>query len=184
MKRVMAWMATAATLTFAVPTVGAQNDPRLPPLFKALRNAHSAEEAAPIEARIWAIWTVTGDTATDGLMSVGIAAMGAERYDDALRVFDRIVMRQPDFAEGWNKRATVYYLLGEYRKSEADIDRTLALEPRHFGALSGLGLCELALGHEEKALAAFERALAINPHMAGADTHIKALREKLKGRRI
>jgi len=184
MKRVMAWMAAAATLSFAVPTVGGQNDPRLPPLFKALRDADSAEEAAPIEARIWTIWTITGDTGIDGLMAVGLAAMSAERYDDALRVFDRIVARQPDFAEGWNKRATVHYLMGEYRKSAADIERTLALEPRHFGALSGLGLVELVRGHEEKALEAFERALAIHPHMAGADTHIRALRDRLKGRRI
>lgn len=184
MKRVMAWMAAAATLTFAVPTVGGQNDPRLPTLFKALRSSGSAEEAAPIEARIWAIWSMTGDSGVDGLMAVGLAAMSAERFDDALRVFDRIVTRQPDFAEGWNKRATVHYMMGEYRKSAEDIERTLALEPRHFGALSGLGLVELARGNEERALEAFERALAIHPHMAGADTHIQALRDKLRGRRI
>ncbi len=184
MKRVMAWMAAAATLTFAVPTMGGQNDPRLPPLFRALKDAGSAEEAAPVEARIWSLWSTTGDTAVDGLMAVGLAAMQAERYDDALRVFDRMVARQPDFAEGWNKRATVHYLMGDYRKSAADIERTLALEPRHFGALSGLGLVELARGNEHKALEAFERALKIHPHLAGADTHIRALRDKLKGRRI
>ena len=180
----MAWMATAATLTFAVPTTGAQNDPRLPSLFRDLKSAGSAADAAPIEARIWVIWTASGDSAIDGLMAVGLAAMGAKRYDDALGAFDRVVSRQPDFAEGWNKRATAHYLMGNYRKSADDIERTLALEPRHFGALSGLGLVELALGNEQAALEAFERALDIHPHMAGADTHIQALRDKLKGRRI
>jgi len=184
MKRAMAWMAAAATLSFVVPTSGGQNDPRLPPLFRALKSAAGPEEAAPVEAQIWALWTISGDQAVDSLMTVGLAAVRAERYREALAVFDRIVQRRPDFAEGWNKRATVHYLMGNLQQSADDAKRTLALEPRHFGALSGLGLIALAEGDERAALEAFEAALALHPHMAGSTTHIRALRNRLRGRRI
>jgi len=184
MKRVMAWMATAATLGFAVPTSGGQNDTRLAPLFHALKTASSADEAAPIEARIWDLWTRSGDQGIDQLMSVGLSAMAAQRYEQALAAFNSIIAQKPDFAEGWNKRATVYYLIGDFERSTEDVEQTLVLEPRHFGALSGLGLIALALGEESQALEAFETALLIHPHLAGADTHIRALRDKVKGRGI
>jgi tetratricopeptide (TPR) repeat protein len=184
MKRVMAWMATAATLSFTVPTWGGQNDSRLAPLFHALKTATSADQAEIVEARIWALWTQSGDKGIDRLMASGLAAMAGKRYDDALAAFTEIIEQKPDFAEGWNKRATLYYLLGDYQRSTEDVEKTLALEPRHFGALSGLGLIALALGEERQALEAFEAALLIHPHMTGADTHIRALREKVKGRGI
>lgn len=184
MKRVMAWMAAAATLNFVVPTLGGQNDPRLADLFDALSVAESTESAAPIEAQIWALWTNSGKSGIDRLMAIGISAMAAKSYPDALAAFDEIIERKPDFAEGWNKRATVHYLMGAYQRSTEDIEHVLALEPRHFGALSGLGLIALAIGDPEQALEAFETALLIHPHMAGADTHIRALRDKLRGRGI
>ena len=184
MKHVMAWMATAATLSFALSTEGGQNDPRLPALFDALAAARSAEEAAPIEARIWELWTTSGENDIDRLMVVGLTAMSIQDYPRALAAFSEIVERKPDFAEGWNKRATVRYLMGDYARSTEDIERVLALEPRHFGALSGLGLIALAIGDPEQALDAFDTALMIHPHMAGADTHIRELRERLKGRGI
>lgn len=184
MKRVMAWMATAATLGFALPTSGGQNDSRLAPLFHALRTATSAEEAEPVEARIWTLWTQSGDQNIDRLMTTGLSEMAAQRYEQTLTAFNSIIRQKPDFAEAWNKRATLYYLLGDYQRSTEDVDRTLALEPRHFGALSGLGLIALAVGEEKRALEAFEAALNIHPHMAGADTHIRTLRDKVKGRGI
>ena len=184
MKRVMAWMATAATLGFAVPTMGGQNDNRLPPLFYALKNAANAEEAEPLEARIWSLWTQSGDQDIDRIMALGLSEMAAQRYEQALAAFNSIIQKKPDFAEAWNKRATLYYLLGDYQRSTEDVEQTLALEPRHFGALSGLGLIALAVGDEKGALEAFEAALDIHPHMAGADTHIRALRDKIKGRGI
>jgi tetratricopeptide (TPR) repeat protein len=110
--------------------------------------------------------------------------MSGQDLDDALAAFDELVRLAPDFAEGWNKRATLHYLMGNLSASLADIDRTLKLEPRHFGALSGRGLVYLALGREEPALAAFDAALAIYPNLQGRDTHIKKLREKLRGQRI
>lgn len=183
MKQIMAWMATAATLSFATPVTGGQNDARLGPLFDRLLVA-GPEEARAIESRIWQIWTASGDRTVDRVMAVGLTALADERYEDALAAFDEIVNRAPGFAEGWNKRATVHYLIGDFEKSIEDVERTLELEPRHFGALSGLGLIALALGEEERALDAFEAALEIHPHLPGADTHIRDLREKVKGRDI
>ncbi len=184
MKTLMAWMTTAATLNFAQPVTAGQNDPRLDTLFVALRAAASEREAAPIEARIWAIWTESGIDDIDRLMALGIAAMGIRDFRTAESVLTTIVEKAPDFAEGWNKRATLYYLMGQMEKSAADVAKTLSLEPRHFGALSGLGLIRLAEENEKAALEAFERGLAIHPNMAGATTYIRKLKLKLLGRSI
>ena len=188
MKKIMAWMATAATLTFvlpgALPGAADQNDPHLGDLFRRLESAPTEAAAQAVEQEIWRLWMVSGDAAVDRLMGVGILYMSRRRFEDALGAFDEIVRRAPGFAEGWNKRATLHYLMGAYTAAIADIEKTLALEPRHFGALSGLGLVNLGLGDEARALKAFEAALEIYPLMAGHDTHIEALREKLGGRNI
>jgi tetratricopeptide (TPR) repeat protein len=184
MKDFFAWLATAATLTFALPVAGGQNDPELPALFAQLRAAPSAESASPIEERIWQLWTISGVEEVDQLMAVGLNAMAGSDAGLALAVFDEMVKRAPDFAEGWNKRATVHYMLGNLDESVADIEKTLELEPNHFGALSGLGLINLALDRDAAALDAFEAALKIHPHMAGADSTIRALRDKVKGKGI
>ncbi len=184
LRRVMAWIAAAATLGFATVGLATQNDPRLGPLFDRLRTAPGPEAAAVHEQTIWEIWHDSGSAEIDGLMAHGLQAMAGRDFRRALAAFDEMVRRAPGFAEGWNKRATVNYLMGRYRDSIADIERTLALEPRHFGALSGLGLVYLALDEEEKALEAFDRAIAVHPNIAGADTHIRALRDRLRGRKI
>ena len=95
-----------------------------------------------------------------------------------------MVVIAPDFAEGWNKRATVHYLMGNYDKSLSDVAKTLALEPRHFGALSGRGLIYIELEDEKRALEAFEEALAIHPNLVSAAINAKALRERLRKREI
>ena len=188
MKEFFAWLATAATLTFtlpgALPGMAAQGDPRLDDLFARLKASQNPIESQFIEQAIWRVWLVSGNERADRLMAQGIEAMSGRDFDDALAAFDELVRLAPDFAEGWNKRATLHYLMGDLSASLADIDRTLKLEPRHFGALSGRGLVYLALGREEPALAAFDAALAIYPDLQGRDTHIKQLREKLRGRRI
>ena len=188
MKKIMAWMATAATLTFvlpgALPGAADQNDPHLGDLFRRLEAAPTEAAAQAVEQGIWRIWTVSGDAAIDRLMGDGILHMSRRRFEDALGAFDAVVRCAPGFAEGWNKRATLHYLMGNYTASIADIEKTLALEPRHFGALSGLALVNLGLGNEARALKAFEAALKIYPLMAGHDTHIKALRVKFGGRNI
>ncbi len=106
------------------------------------------------------------------------------RNEEALAAFTKATDTQRDFAEAWNKRATANYLLGRYEASVLDIQKTLELEPRHFGALSGLGLINLALGREREALKAFEAARQIHPFLPGSETHIRELREKIRGRGI
>ena len=180
----MRWLATAATLTFVVPVQGAQNDPRLGTLFAELAKAPSPEEAAPIEQTIWKIWMLSGNGAVDADMLRGLQAMGKNDNETALDYFTRVIEASPDFAEGWNKRATVNYLLGRFDASVIDIQKTLALEPRHFGALSGLALINLSLDREREALKAFEAAMRVHPNLPGAETHIRELREKIRGKGI
>ncbi len=185
MKRLMRWLSAAAIFTFALAPAGAdQNDPRLDGLFLQLKSARSQAEARVIEEAVWRIWAVSGNEAADRQMARGVLAMHGGDHAEALAAFDRIVKIAPGFAEGWNKRATVHYLMGNHAASIHDIGKTLALEPRHFGALSGLGLVNLALGNEKAALEAFEAALEIQPHLPGANTRIKALRDKVRGKRI
>ncbi len=161
-----------------------QTDPRLTGLFTQLKAADSAAAAQPLEAQIWDIWTQSGNAQTDDLMEAGIAALAAQDGEEALAAFDRVVKLAPNFAEGWNKRATTLYLLGRYADSIADIGKVLALEPRHFGALSGLGLCEAQRDRLPEAVAAFERALAVNPNMPGAILNLRNLKAELSKRSI
>lgn len=184
MKRFLAWLATAATLTFALPGMASQDDPRLDALFGKLKSTNDVAEAQAIEQVIWRVWIVSGDDRIETIMAHGVRAMSFNDHAAALGAFDEIIRLAPGFAEGWNKRATIHYLLGNYDASAADIESTLALEPRHFGALSGLGLVRIAQGDETKALEAFEAALAVHPHLLGADSHIKELRQRAKGKRI
>ena len=99
--------------------------------------------------------------------------------DSAIAEFDALVSVAPNFAEGWNKRATALYLAGRYTESVRDIQRTLALEPRHFGALSGLGTIYLIIANDRGALDAFEAVLALNPHLEGVRRQVESLRNDL-----
>jgi tetratricopeptide (TPR) repeat protein len=164
------------------PAVADQDDPRLDALFERLQETRSPLEARMTEQQIWQVWLESGNAAVDRLMAQGIVAMREEHYDDALRAFDRMVGQAPDFAEAWNKRATVHYLLGNWTASVLDIERTLALEPRHFGALFGLGLIYDALEQPEAALRSYEATLQLNPNSESARTRIEELRRQLQGR--
>ena len=176
--------ALAATLPLVSPGRADQNDPRLPALFDILKNTGSPVEAQAAENQIWTIWMTSNDETVSLLMIRGVDAMSAQNLKGAFEIFSEVVQIAPDFAEGWNKRATVLYLMGAYPESIADIDRTLALEPRHFGALSGLGLCNAELKNEKAALDAFERALAVNPHMDGARANAELMRQRIEGKAI
>jgi len=161
-----------------------QTDRRLDGLFKQLKETTDDAEARGLETQIWAIWTRSDSEDVNQLMEVGSLAMAGQKFEIALKAFNRIIELAPNFAEGWNKRATLYYLMGNYPASLADIKRTLELEPRHFGALSGLGLVNVELEHDEAALAAFERALAVDPHLDSANKNAEALRERIKQQQI
>ena len=175
----------ALSISLAAVAAGAdQGDARLEALFDELKEAPGPNEAFTLEASIWQIWIEHNDEAVSLLMQKGIAAMNRGDHRGALEDFDQIVKIAPGFAEGWNKRATVNYLLGRHEDSLADIEETLALEPRHFGALSGRGLVYFALDEVELALESFEAALAVNPHMPGARSNAEALRRALKDREI
>ena len=143
-------------------------------LFDRLRNA-GPREAARVEVEIWQRWTRSGDARIDAWMNRGIEAMGSGNHSEALEAFDSIVRAAPGFAEGWNKRATLYWLLGEHEASVHDIERTLALEPRHFGALSGLAMIRQEQGQVFDALDALERIARIHPHMPQLDEWMEDL---------
>jgi len=161
-----------------------QSDPRLPALFDQLRSAGDDETAAPITAQIWAIWLHSDDPRAAALMSAGVDSLSAGNLDKALDIFTHLTTVAPDFAEGWNKRATVLYMLGRPADSIKGIDRVLALEPRHFGALSGLGLCDALLHRDQDALRAFQRALAVDPYAPGIRLNIELLKKRLAGESI
>ena len=180
--RVLASMVAAILL---VATVSAdQQDPRLGELFDALSAAPDPGAALAVETEIWRIWLDGGDSELNELMVQGIEAMSARRFRDAAGRFTELILAAPAFAEAWNKRATVYYLMNRFEDSVRDIERTLALEPRHFGAISGMGLIFLERGDEEGALDAFEKVLEIHPHARGAGFQVERLRERLQGKRI
>ena len=177
-------MAVAFILLAALPGRADQTDARLDGLFSQLLAAPGPAEAQTIEAAIWRIWVQSDDGAVQALMRDGVDAMSRRDFHRALGKFEQMVAIAPDFAEGWNKRATVHYLMGNFGESLSDIERTLALEPRHFGALSGRGLCYIELEDDKRALEAFEDALTIHPNLTSAAINAAALRKRLREREI
>ena len=153
-------------------------------MFKALLATDDDAKAQTIERRIWDIWLESGDDAIDVLMATGTRAMGERKFKLALKSFNAIIAADASFAEGWNKRATLYYLMGDYEAAIADVEHTLALEPRHFGALSGMGLISAALKDDKAALDWYDQALAVNPHMPFIKLRSEILRAKLRGEAI
>lgn len=137
-----------------------------------------------VQAQIWAAWSRSGSASMDLLLQRATAAMDQSDFDVALIHLNDLVRLAPDYAEGWNKRATVYFIQGQYGASVADIQRVLALEPRHFGALSGLGIILDRLGDEEGAMRAYRRTLEIHPHLAPAQEAVKRLSPEVDGREL
>lgn len=138
---------------------------------------------AEAAAALWEIWGRSGDAGIDALYKRGVAQMNRGEATGALATFDSIVRRKPDFAEGWNKRATVLFFLGRYAESLADCDEVLKRNPLHFGALSGVGQIHSRLENFERALEYFERALAINPNLEGVALNVAGIRRLLEERR-
>jgi tetratricopeptide (TPR) repeat protein len=153
-------------------------------LFGALKIAPDEASAKAIEDRIWAIWTASGSDTCNLLMTRVKDATDDHDYDLAIKLLDAIVIIKPDYAEAWNRRATLHYLRHDYGEALADIREVLAHEPRHFGALAGLGLILQDIGDDKHALQAYEAALAIDPHLHNVPDAVKTLREKVEGRDI
>ena len=147
----------------------------------ALRGPDAAR-AARAAAALWQRWHQAGQPALDAMMRDGIAAMERQDFGEAETIFSRLIRVAPDFAEGWNKRATLRFVVKDYEGSIADCGETLARNPNHFGALSGQGLCHMALGQFREAAAVFRRALAVHPHLTSAPHNLAAaLSEAVKG---
>ena len=147
----------------------------VPVLVKALRDPDEVVRRLA-ENSLWQVWSRSGDPEIDALFELGVEQMSLRQGPAAVAIFTRIIEKKPEFAEGWNKRATVYYLMGEYEKSLADCDEVMKRNPEHFGALSGYGQIYLRLQQPERALPYFERALAVNPNMEGVAQLIEELR--------
>jgi tetratricopeptide (TPR) repeat protein len=173
-------LALASVLSFGPVAMARQDDGRLDDLFSRLKLTSDVQEARLIEGLIWTLWFESGSPDIDRLIEAGNDAMGAGRYEDALARFTRVIERDPAFSEGWNRRATLYYLMGNFDASVRDIQETLAREPRHFGALSGLGLINSALERWDSAVKAYEAALRVNPFLPGAKKNVEELRKKLE----
>jgi tetratricopeptide (TPR) repeat protein len=131
-------------------------------------------------AALWEIWSRSGDAEVDALFAQGVKQMQATELPAALQTFTAVVQRQPDFAEGWNKRATVYFLMDELDKSLADCDEVLSRNPKHFGALSGAGQIHLKLDQPQKALDFLQRALEINPNLSGLERLLPMLEQQVR----
>jgi tetratricopeptide (TPR) repeat protein len=153
-------------------------------LFEALKVAPTEESAKYVENRIWALWLAAGGDTSNLLMGRVKTAMEKKENDVALKLLSAIIDLKPDFVEAWNRRATVYFNNKDYVSAVADIHEVLAREPRHFGALSGLGTIMQELGNDKAALEAYRRALAVHPKLDKIPELVKKLAEKVEGREI
>jgi len=178
-------IASTAIMLCLIGTHGVKSDqrnPELDNLFSKLKTAKTNEDGELISSRIWQIWTThSADSTLSKQMQMGIELMQSGQLAAANEVFSYLIQQDKQFAEAWNKRATVLFFMGEFEKAKHDIAQTLALESNHFGALAGLGMVEVHLGNHEAALEAYRHAALINPHLQDVKKAIMRLEEKLKG---
>lgn len=154
----------------------------VPALIRALRDADPVVRSLA-HSSLWQVWSRPGDPEIDALFALGMEQFAQRAAAAAIETFTKVIEKKPDFAEGWNKRATLYYLLGEYEKSLRDCDEVMKRNPYHFGALAGYGQIYLQLDQPERALTYFERALAINPNLEQVELAIEQLKSLLIQRR-
>ena len=154
-------------------------------LFDQLKKAANFENSEKIESKIWSLWTThpTKDSLTN-LLADGSSSMSQNKLEDAYNIFTEVIEKDPNWAEAWNKRATVFYLMGKYQDSQNDIDKVLKLEKRHFGALSGQGLVQIKLKNYEKALKSYEKVKEIYPSMRSPQIMIPQIKELIKNQSV
>ena len=134
-----------------------------------------------IEQKIWKLWsTHPNDEKLTTLLAEGSAAVNNNQLTEAINIFTKVIELDPNWAEAWNKRATVFYLVGQFQKSQDDIDKVLNLEKRHFGALAGQGLVNIQLKNFEKAIKSYQKALEIYPSMRSPEIMIKEIEALIK----
>jgi tetratricopeptide (TPR) repeat protein len=150
----------------------------VPLLVEALRDSDETVRTLA-EHSLWQVWSRSGDLELDRLFQLGLEQMTGHDAESAIKTFSLIIQKKPDFAEGWNKRATLYYYIGEYEKSLADCEEVIKRNPVHFGALSGFGMNYLQLGQPERALDYLQRALAVNPNLTQVETAVEELKRLL-----
>lgn len=169
-----------------VVTSTPEADPRseIDALLDALSRASDAETASRIEQSVLQVWMVSGSDTIDLLMNRAVIAIETKQYPIALELLDAIIELKPDYVEAWNKRATLFYLIDDYDRSMRDIRQVLAREPRHFGALSGLGLILQEVGQKKGALSAFREAMSVHPFLENVQDSIKELVRDVEGDEI
>ena len=135
------------------------------------------------EQGLWVLWSRSGDDAVDALLAKGVEEMQARQFKESIATFSEVIRRKPGFAEGWNKRATAFFLAGDFKRSLADCDEVMKRNPYHFGALAGYGQIYFRLEQYDKAIEYWKRALRVNPNMAGVESSIKGAEQLLAERR-
>jgi len=197
----IALLTAAALLTAGAPAHAQRGDWLQPPdklphiardhrtfnldfLFSALKVAPDDVSAKAVEERIWALWIVSRSDTTNLLMTRVKTALDAQDTDLALKLLNSIIKIKPDYVEAWNRRSTLYYMKKDYGRAIADIREVLKREPRHFGAMSGLGLILQDIGDDKQALEIYRRALAVYPRLKRVPDLVKTLKEKVEGRDI
>jgi tetratricopeptide (TPR) repeat protein len=172
--------ATRAEAVVWLANRGAMSD--APLLHERLRD-ESPFVRAYAERGLWLLWARSGDAAIDELMARGTEEMQSGQHAKAVETFTSVIKAKPDFAEAWNRRATVHYLAGDFERSIADCGEVLKRNPLHFGALSGMGQIFFQLQDYDQALAWYRRALEVNPNMTGVEINIKGIEELLRDKR-
>jgi tetratricopeptide (TPR) repeat protein len=176
-------VAALVTLFLTCAVAFAEDTAKLDGLFERLKTAEAAE-AGRIETEIWIEWSKSGSPAMDLLLQRGKDAMNLGDAGQAIEHFTAVIDHSPEFAEAWNARATAYYMAGEFGPSVADIAHVLTLNPRHFGALSGLAMILEETGKPERALEVYKAALAIHPHLQGATEAVERLEVEAEGQEL
>ena len=176
--------AVAPPSTQDAPPAATTKQARLDQLFSDLKRERNEKAAERIAGNIWSEWSQSGSASIDLMMQWSQKAIEGQKFDVALDFLDQVVTLQPTYAEGWTRRATVPVLMKNYGMSMSDIDHTLQLEPRHFGALSGLAQIMALTGHKQSALEAWQKVLAIYPMMRSAQDQVGTISEELAGEGI